>query len=374
VLLHLHEMSFLTSLFRRRQPEDFESVLTRLKTDIERRQTRISELRLRERRATLLITLWTLAFWAVYSTAWYTTPILIPFVVGRVRGDGLDKAVKGAPVVLGPIVILFARRIMQLWYARTSVKEENILQNLRKEQRQKIEEFKKQTKYYETRNLLEKFDEAPPNSPRRPGTPQGNGSAPQTPKRPLIQTPARTPAKTPLPPHLAVSPARPQTPPRKQWYDKVADAILGDEEGGGIGSSNRYALICQKCFAHNGLVKESVWEDTQYVCPKCGQFNPSARSLREGTTVPPTPASAVQMSIGRTPNTPWSPTHITLPHPTTGTPVAANMRQSKSAAPGPPPNLDVPRSETVRRRKTEQLPTVNSDSEEEEGYTMDVDS
>jgi hypothetical protein len=108
---------------------------------------------------------------------------------------------------------------MQLWYARTSVKEgkltppglsrmadavpENILQNLRKEQRQKIEEFKKQTKYYETRNLLEKFDEAPPNSPRRPGTPQGNGSAPQTPKRPLIQTPARTPAKTPLPPHLA---------------------------------------------------------------------------------------------------------------------------------------------------------------------------
>jgi asparagine synthetase A len=61
----------------------------------------------------------------------------------------------------------------------------------------------------------------------------------------------------------SVSPARPQTPPRKQWYDKVADAILGDEEGGGIGSSNRYALICQKCFAHNGLVKESVWEDTR---------------------------------------------------------------------------------------------------------------
>lgn len=57
-------------------------------------------------------------------------------------------------------------------------------------------------------------------------------------------------------------PATPQPPPRKQWYDKLADAILGDDDTTGSPSS-RYALICQKCFAHNGLVKESVWQDTR---------------------------------------------------------------------------------------------------------------
>lgn len=60
----------------------------------------------------------------------------------------------------------------------------------------------------------------------------------------------------------AATPPTPMPPRRKQWYDKVADAILGDDELEGSASS-RYALICQKCFAHNGLVKESLWEDTR---------------------------------------------------------------------------------------------------------------
>jgi hypothetical protein len=60
-----------------------------------------------------------------------------------------------------------------------------------------------------------------------------------------------------------VTPAQPQQPPRKQWFDKVADVILGDDDGSGGSSANRYALICQHCFAHNGLVKESMWEDAR---------------------------------------------------------------------------------------------------------------
>ena len=62
-------------------------------------------------------------------------------------------------------------------------------------------------------------------------------------------------------------PVTPQPPPRKQWYDKLADAILGDDDATASPSS-RYALICQKCFTHNGLVKESVWQDTR-ACILC---------------------------------------------------------------------------------------------------------
>lgn len=65
---------------------------------------------------------------------------------------------------------------------------------------------------------------------------------------------------------LIAMPATPQPPPKKQWYDKLADAILGDDDATGSPSS-RYALICQKCFAHNGLVKESAWQDTRKSLP-----------------------------------------------------------------------------------------------------------
>jgi hypothetical protein len=55
-----------------------------------------------------------------------------------------------------------------------------------------------------------------------------------------------------------------QAPPKKQWYDKVADAILGDDDGtGATAAASRYALICQRCFAHNGLVPERAWEETR---------------------------------------------------------------------------------------------------------------
>jgi len=60
-----------------------------------------------------------------------------------------------------------------------------------------------------------------------------------------------------------MTPSYPLAPPRKQWYDKVADAILGDDDASFQSPSSRYALICEKCFSHNGLVKESQWEDAR---------------------------------------------------------------------------------------------------------------
>lgn len=64
--------------------------------------------------------------------------------------------------------------------------------------------------------------------------------------------------------HRVLVPRAPLEPPRKQWFDKLADALLGDDEfGGPNAATSRYALICQKCFAHNGLVQQNLWEDTR---------------------------------------------------------------------------------------------------------------
>lgn len=56
--------------------------------------------------------------------------------------------------------------------------------------------------------------------------------------------------------------SEPSVPIQRQWYDRLVDAILGEEEGSNA-SKNQYALICQKCFTHNGLVKEEQWMDTR---------------------------------------------------------------------------------------------------------------
>jgi len=223
--------------------------------------------------------MYTFAFWTVYVTMWYTN--VLPNLSGHRSNSAFEKFVKGVPVLGGPIVILFTRRIVQIWYARIGDVEEKTLVTLRKHQRERIEEIKKKTNYYTTRNLLERYDDSPAGSPNSP-LQRRTQPVPLTPvQQQQYQTPQK-PQVSPNQPNLQPTPQQPMPPPRKQWYDKLADAILGDEESSATPAS-RYALICQKCFAHNGLVKESLWQDTQYVCPKCGHFNPSARSLERGS-------------------------------------------------------------------------------------------
>ena len=53
---------------------------------------------------------------------------------------------------------------------------------------------------------------------------------------------------------------QPIQPLHKQWYNKLADTLLGDGESPVSATASQYALICEKYFNHNGLVKESTWE------------------------------------------------------------------------------------------------------------------
>ncbi|KIP05915.1 hypothetical protein PHLGIDRAFT_19566 [Phlebiopsis gigantea 11061_1 CR5-6] len=274
--------------FRKGQPEDYEQVLALLALDIQKRQEQLSEIRLRERRTTLLFSVYALVVWVAYLSLWYTD--LVPTLSGHARYSKYEMAVEAAPVFIGPIVILFIRRIAQIWYKRKEHREEKHLVTLRKQQREKVEEIKKKTNYDSTRNLIERYDEGTESPLRRRGPGASTPVTPQkipTPQPPRIVSPQARQAQAlaQIPPalqqQLNISPPRPLPPPQKRWYDKLADVILGDDDTI-TASSSRYALICQRCFAHNGLVKESVWEETQYACPKCGYFNPSPKALRHG--------------------------------------------------------------------------------------------
>lgn len=72
-----------------------------------------------------------------------------------------------------------------------------------------------------------------------------------------------------LPPfHAPPSVSRPAPPP-KGFMDRLAEALLGGDVENSPAS--KYALICQRCFAHNGLVmKEEMmdireWADSLFL-------------------------------------------------------------------------------------------------------------
>ncbi|KAI6042267.1 hypothetical protein EDC04DRAFT_2971916 [Pisolithus marmoratus] len=279
-------MPFFTRLFGKSSSEDYEQILSTLAADVQKRQTRLAEIRLRERRTTLHFTLGTILMWFAYVSLWYTRTLPQTW-----RESGPGKA--GG-----------AGRTCTDFVCEADDADMTLMAVLKK-QRAKVEEIKQKTNYYSTRNLIEKYDE-PPASSTPNATPLRRrnvvGSVPPTPLTLQTQSPQQytTPNGQTKSSVLQLSPApQPIQATRKQWYDKLADAILGDDESSVGVAASRYALICQKCFAHNGLVKESQWEETQYICPKCGFFNPSAKSKKKSTSRTPSPPAMSTPSPAR---------------------------------------------------------------------------
>jgi len=196
----------LLTWFKRKEPEDIGQVLAALALDIQKRETGLNEIRLRERRATLLVTLYAFAGWGAYLGLWYAQ--LLPSTSGHRSNSQAEKAIKGLPAILGPIIILFTRRIVQLWYNRKGNAEEKSLATLKLARRNKVEEYKKRTNYYETRELVERYEEGPSTGPSRPNDDPPSRLQPQqllvTPQRAVPAAPPNTPAnlRTPSTPGL----------------------------------------------------------------------------------------------------------------------------------------------------------------------------
>ncbi|GAA5943848.1 hypothetical protein JCM3775_000211 [Rhodotorula graminis] len=302
------------ALFSRPKEADYDTVLAKLQTQIAARQARLQQIRLRERRLNALLITYGLVAWILYTVLWY-------FGIVGVRGTvaGLPAAAAGAaPVVLGPVAIIFTRRASRWFYHRKQDKEETQVKVLVKQKQDKVEEIKKKTGYYSTRDLLEKYDEAlrkgpssAPSTPAKqqakpgakptpvpfpgsPSTPQAVAARPGTPAAAAAMTPQQrasaailsapgTPAQLPFPPGAAPTgafppaPFPPASPQPRTLLDKVADALLGVSPED-TNPMNRYALICGQCYAHNGLAKKDEFDFVQYRCPRCGHFNPPRRA------------------------------------------------------------------------------------------------
>lgn len=71
------------------------------------------------------------------------------------------------------------------------------------------------------------------------------------------------------------------------WVDRILDLLVGENE---LSPTNRYALICSACHAHNGLAPYGKTADeVSYKCPICGAQNGQLEKLLEPITNPINP-------------------------------------------------------------------------------------
>lgn len=259
---------------------DYETLLATLASEIENVETTLLDIKARKRRTIgsvlqIMISLWVFAL----VVLWLVSPLFW-------RKDWWSRSSVLAALLLGsPLVIAVLYRGVGLWFGRLERAQEQHLQLLRRQQREKINEIKKATDFDHLRRLLDRYD----TESRRPSAgpeptrhvrarssisalrKHGSMSLLQRTKsvdlRPTT-TPKRQPTQRPeglappivgLPiqgvPHIPCA-----TPPAQHprgWFDKVADLILGTDPYGATPEEQQYALICRHCFRHNGLVPKS---------------------------------------------------------------------------------------------------------------------
>ncbi|XP_068101548.1 endoplasmic reticulum junction formation protein lunapark [Hyperolius riggenbachi] len=255
--------------------------------------------------------------------------------------DGLPaRLLSFIPFLLFPVLIWGARTLLIVWFARRTERNNDALEELKGQKKKILEEVMETETYKTAKQILERFDpdskkakelEIPaagtPNSPRQgqdlrqrtaaqrnisvstpvnPGqgspqvpvllaaTPglQRDTSAPGGPPERMLQTGlqsnlvARRPG-TPSSaiPGMAIHPpgpplARPILPRERGAVDRVIEYLVGD------GPQNRYALICQQCFSHNGMALKEEFEYVAFRCAYCYFLNPARKTRPQAPRLP----------------------------------------------------------------------------------------
>jgi hypothetical protein len=203
---------------------------------------------------------------------------------------------------------------------------EAYLKKLNRERDATIERLKEATKYNSTQQLLEKYGASPkqkepghgksqglqkpvpPPAPRtgmappptanvqrpqpqqQPSTPQrapSNVSSPVGQSRPQLLPPAEVPGADFAPNAFGAdltkqySATSPAVSVQTHWYDRILDALLGEDE---TQAKNRFALICSECRLVNGQAPpgaHSLQDVGRWRCGGCSAWNGTEKARED---------------------------------------------------------------------------------------------
>ncbi|XP_072274479.1 endoplasmic reticulum junction formation protein lunapark isoform X2 [Pyxicephalus adspersus] len=267
----------------------------------------------------------------LYSTILYLVTCVL--VYKWYLPDGLPaRFLVFIPFLLFPALIWGARTLLIVWFVRRTERNNDALEELKAQKKKILEEVMEKETYKTAKQILERFDPdtkkskeleisatTSPNTPRpgqdlrqrtaaqsnlsvstpvnpNQGSPQVPGllaatpslqrdtSAPGGPPERNVQpglqsslVPRRPGTPSPAISGMAIHPpgpslARPILPRERGALDRVIEYLVGD------GPQNRYALICQQCFSHNGMALKEEFEYVAFRCAYCYFLNPARKT------------------------------------------------------------------------------------------------
>jgi hypothetical protein len=167
----------------------------------------------------------------------------------------------------------YLTRAVGWFYRRKQHYERLSLEEQRKRQKETVHELKTKTKFTRVKNLLETYGDERPSAAGLVQRPIAIAQQPIP--RPLQQNQPQQQNQQQNQSQQHNQPQQQNQPKQqnqenqsqkeglqKQWYDKLFDAIIGPVES----ANNKYALICTRCFTHNGLVLPEAYATTRTIC------------------------------------------------------------------------------------------------------------
>ncbi|NWU37081.1 LNP protein, partial [Hylia prasina] len=272
----------------------------------------------------------------LYSSVLYLITCLIVYL-WCLPDEWTARLTMTLPFFAFPLIIWCIRTLLIFFFSKRTERNNDALEDLKSQKKKILEEVMEKETYKTAKLILERFDpessaketelpSAGTSATPRPGqeirqrtAAQRNASTPSpatpkqgSPKSPLPASPdlqRETPALSGLPErtavpslHSSVLPRRPGSPatsvpgmglhppgpplarpilPRERGVvDRVIEYLVGD------GPQNRYALICQQCFSHNGMALKEEFEYIAFRCAYCFFLNPARKTRPQAPRLP----------------------------------------------------------------------------------------
>ncbi|NWZ77634.1 LNP protein, partial [Poecile atricapillus] len=272
----------------------------------------------------------------LYSSVLYLITCLIVYL-WCLPDEWTARLTMTLPFFAFPLIIWCIRTLLIFFFSKRTERNNDALEDLKSQKKKILEEVMEKETYKTAKLILERFDpessaketelpSAGTSATSRPGqeirqrtAAQRNTSSPPpaspkqgSPKSPLPASPnlqRETPALSGLPERTAapslqsnVLPRRPGSPatsvpgmglhppgpplarpvlPRERGVvDRVIEYLVGD------GPQNRYALICQQCFSHNGMALKEEFEYIAFRCAYCFFLNPARKTRPQAPRLP----------------------------------------------------------------------------------------
>ncbi|NWQ75011.1 LNP protein, partial [Columbina picui] len=272
----------------------------------------------------------------LYSSLLYLINCLIVYL-WYLPDEWTERLIMTLPFFAFPLIIWFIRTLLIFFFSKRTKRNNDELEDLKSQKKKILEEVMEKETYKTAKLILERFDpessakeaelpsagtSAIPRpgqeirqrttaqrnaSPPPPATPKQDSAKSVVPASPHVQrdTPALSgpPERTPVPslqsnvlprhpgspatsvPGMGLHPpgpplARPILPRERGIVDRVIEYLVGD------GPQNRYALICQQCFSHNGMALKEEFEYIAFRCAYCFFLNPARKTRPQAPRLP----------------------------------------------------------------------------------------